>query len=186
LASYWFFATGHQNTIPSIRFEAGFVGLQGDSSNHFITGLLISINTFSSQIIAAFVLPLLHILNTSSKMEILKENTTSKTEISNENDFNGELVLQKNPLQSNGILIKSLLSYLALRMLHVTITAFVASLHRRHLMVWKIFGPRFIFEAAGFLCSVPFLIFGCLFYFRIDATVRRWIMQLDDRCNTLQ
>ena len=38
LASYWFFATGHQNTIPSIRFEAGFVGLQGDSSNHFITG----------------------------------------------------------------------------------------------------------------------------------------------------
>jgi len=38
LASYWFFATGHQNTIPSIRFEAGFVGLQGDSLNHFITG----------------------------------------------------------------------------------------------------------------------------------------------------
>ena len=64
--------------------------------------------------------------------------------------------------------------------------ACVAIVHRRHLMVWKIFGPRFIFEAASFLFSTPFLLFGCLFYFRIDATVGRWMLQLEDLCDTLE
>ena len=38
VTSYWFFATGHHATITSIRFDAGFIGLQGDSSNHILRG----------------------------------------------------------------------------------------------------------------------------------------------------
>ena len=81
------------------------------------TAFLISFNTFSSHVVIALVLPLLHILNTTSMLE-------TDTGITSKNDFKGELLLQKHSLRSNGILIKSLLSYLALRMLHVSVIQF--------------------------------------------------------------
>ena len=37
--------------------------------------------------------------------------------------------------------------------LHTTCAAAAAAVHRRHLMVWKIFAPRFIFEAVGSILS---------------------------------
>ena len=38
LSSYYFYCTGHQATIPSIRFEAAFVGFPGDMENLFLPG----------------------------------------------------------------------------------------------------------------------------------------------------
>ena len=78
------------------------------------TALLISLNTFSSHVVIALALPLLNIFHTTSMMEM-------DGSLSNEDDFKGEIVLQRNSLRSNGILVKSLLSYLALRMLHVSV-----------------------------------------------------------------
>lgn len=46
LASFWFFSTGHQCTIPSIRFDAGFIGLQGDTSVHIIRGMMLTVFYF--------------------------------------------------------------------------------------------------------------------------------------------
>ena len=36
------------------------------------------------------------------------------------------------------------------------VATLTASIHRRHLMVWAVFGPRFLYEA-GFQCLSDFL-----------------------------
>ena len=40
MSSHYFFTSGHQATIPSIRFEAAFVGLPGDMKNIHLPGNL--------------------------------------------------------------------------------------------------------------------------------------------------
>ena len=40
ISSYNFYSSGHQATIPSIRFEAAFVGLPGDMGNFILPGEL--------------------------------------------------------------------------------------------------------------------------------------------------
>ena len=38
LGTQYFYFTGHQTTIPAIRFEAAFVGLPGDLDNLVLPG----------------------------------------------------------------------------------------------------------------------------------------------------
>ena len=38
MSTHYFFSSGHQATIPSIRFEAAFVGLPGDMNNVYLPG----------------------------------------------------------------------------------------------------------------------------------------------------
>ena len=51
-SSQLFFGFGHQTTIVSLRFEAGFVGLHGEVSGAklILAGLLVGINMLSSQV----------------------------------------------------------------------------------------------------------------------------------------
>ena len=56
-----------------------------------------------------------------------------------------------------------------------------AALHRRHLMVWKIFAPRFVFAAVS-----SFTIFICtmltyLIIISIHFAVTKWVKQLDHK-----
>lgn len=57
----YFFATGHQATVPTIRWDAAYVGFVGDFPKwmYFIPGLLITLNTFASSILCTITLPLL-------------------------------------------------------------------------------------------------------------------------------
>ena len=61
----------------------------------------------------------------------------------------------------------------------VSFSAGAAAFHRRHLMVWKIFAPRFMFEAVAFLFTAPALIGGLLFFKRIDARLVVWFEMLN-------
>jgi hypothetical protein len=38
MSSHNFYSSGHQATIPSIRFEAAFVGLPGDMESFYLPG----------------------------------------------------------------------------------------------------------------------------------------------------
>lgn len=59
-AVYWcvattlfFHATGHETTIPSIKFDAAFVGIHGEVNSlltFLIAGLLVGLNTLASQV----------------------------------------------------------------------------------------------------------------------------------------
>ena len=48
----YFFGLGHQATVNSLRFEAGFVGIYGNlnSITLVIAGILVGINTLASQV----------------------------------------------------------------------------------------------------------------------------------------
>ena len=52
LVDHYFFAFGHQATVNSLRFEAGFIGIYGDiqSIKLLIAGVLVGLNTLASQV----------------------------------------------------------------------------------------------------------------------------------------
>ncbi|CAL8279762.1 unnamed protein product [Merluccius merluccius] len=53
-----------------------------------------------------------------------------------------------------------------------------AAVLRRHLMVWKVFTPKLMFEASGFLVSSAFLLVGVALVARVDLAVGRWFRRL--------
>ena len=55
----FFYATGHHATIPSIRFEAAFIGFHGNWDNKILPALLIHLNTFAAEVIFTWLSPLL-------------------------------------------------------------------------------------------------------------------------------
>lgn len=62
LSQYFFYGTGHQPSFPNINWEAAFVGTSGVFTNNYILGTLIILNTFCSQILVGFLVPLLIIM----------------------------------------------------------------------------------------------------------------------------
>lgn len=54
-----------------------------------------------------------------------------------------------------------------------------AALHRRHLMVWKIFAPRFVFEGVSFLLTTVVLVINFLAVLRVDQALRSWFKKLE-------
>ena len=58
-------------------------------------------------------------------------------------------------------------------------TMLAAGILRRHLMVWKIFAPRYIFECAGFVFVSFLLVIVYLVVTRIDNVLEKWTNSLD-------
>ena len=56
-----------------------------------------------------------------------------------------------------------------------------AAILKRHLMVWKIFAPKFVFEGAGFLVVSIVSIFMFLFVIRIHSGLEKWIKKLESK-----
>lgn len=59
ISNLFFYTTGHQATVPSIRFEAAYIGFHGDFTYYFIPAILIHLNTFASHILCSLASPLL-------------------------------------------------------------------------------------------------------------------------------
>lgn len=113
-----FFSTGHQATLASIQWEVGFMTTQ--TIIFPFTHINISLNTFGSFFIVCLAVPLItlwRIPPSSKPITLLLQIVTN---------------------------ITTLLTYQTL----TSIMSFIFAAHfRRHLMVWKIFAPRFMFSA---------------------------------------
>jgi phosphatidylinositol glycan class O len=111
-----FFATGHQAVLTSIQWKSAFVGLK--SVTYPWSPLYIILNSFGPLALSAFFIPLLTTWNISPR-----------------------------PQSTIPVLAHTLQLVLAFLMYH-TALAFASALSaawlRRHLMVWKIFAPRFM------------------------------------------
>jgi phosphatidylinositol glycan class O len=129
VTSLYFHATGHEPTIPSIKFDAAFVGMHGEVDSFVVAGLLVAMNTLVSQIFFAVSLPLL------VYWIILSSAKTRQMECVRKMLF--EIILQLTFCYS----LKAITLVLA------------ASIHRRHLMIWNVFAPRFLYEGAFFAIS---------------------------------
>ena len=57
-------------------------------------------------------------------------------------------------------------------------TVLAAAVLRRHLMVWKIFAPNFIFETVGFCVSVASVIAGFLIFNRALTVLNKWYCKI--------
>ncbi|AET40299.1 mannose-ethanolamine phosphotransferase GPI13 Ecym_5559 [Eremothecium cymbalariae DBVPG len=120
-----FFSTGHQATIPSVQWDMGFV--LTESITFPFTHLGIIMNTFGPHILCAVSVALLTLWK--QPPGVLRANTLLARIVSN----CGMLLIYHTVL---------------------CLSSFIWVTHfRRHLMVWKIFCPRFIFAALSLIVT---------------------------------
>jgi len=139
LGLHVFYSTGHQSTISSIQWKAAF--LLTSTLQYPTSPALVILNTFGPQFLLALASPLLATWNVSP--------TTSKVTAGSESS----LVVKRNALKAAlGMMI-----YFEVLLIG---SAASAAMLRRHLMVWKVFAPRFMAAAAGSLAVDLAVIFG--------------------------
>lgn len=56
-----------------------------------------------------------------------------------------------------------------------------AAVLRRHLMVWKIFAPRFIFEGIGFIVSAAAILLGYAVYVRVQNVMSAYLKEVCEK-----
>lgn len=118
-----FFATGHQASFTNIQWKAAFIGVY--SVVYPVSPLLVALNTYGGYILLALSIPLLALWNVSP-----------------------------TPRGRNPIIADTLQAMLAFILQYTSITftsAFFAAWLRRHLMVWKVFAPRFMLAGTTLL-----------------------------------
>ena len=107
ISSNFFFTTGHQATVPNIRWDAAFVGFYGHHNYYAFPALLITLNTFASHMLSTVSLPLLlfwphfraNVLQTFDKNPVQKSS-------------HGEFHLHEDRDKLRSSLFKLILSYL--------------------------------------------------------------------------
>ncbi|KAJ2787190.1 mannose-ethanolamine phosphotransferase gpi13 [Coemansia interrupta] len=129
LAYLDYFATGHQFTLVSIQWSTAFVGVR--EMQLIVCGAIVVLNTFGSFILTSLCVPLAVLWNES-------------------------LGSQRLRLAPNSYIarVTGAASIFAAYIVLVSVsTAVFAAWFRRHLMVWKIFAPRFMFSVPVVLLS---------------------------------
>ncbi|WVQ94537.1 hypothetical protein IAU59_001616 [Kwoniella sp. CBS 9459] len=148
-----FFATGHQAVITSIQWKAAFVGF--DSVVYPFSPMLVIVNTWGVFFLSAIAIPLLALWNISPR-----------------------------PRSSLPILAHTLQLCLAFLIYHTVVTfssAITAAWLRRHLMVWKVFAPRFM------LAGVTLLVvdLGVLVAFGVGTRITAWKVKRTFGCESI-
>ncbi|KAJ1723167.1 mannose-ethanolamine phosphotransferase gpi13 [Coemansia erecta] len=144
LAYLDYFATGHQFTLVSIQWSTAFVGVR--EMQLILCGAIVVLNTFGSFILTSICVPLAVLWNESLGSQRLR--------------------LAPNAYIARVTGAASI--FAAYIVLVSASTAAFAAWFRRHLMVWKIFAPRFMF-------SVPVVLLSCTVLFAAAigfATIR--------------
>ncbi|KAF9202706.1 mannose-ethanolamine phosphotransferase gpi13 [Haplosporangium sp. Z 27] len=126
MGNLFFFATGHQATLSSIQWSSAFIGVP--TLNYFFSPILVVVNTLGPFIMCAAALPLVVLWMLPPKGDKL-----------------GKLVLF--PEMTRLCLMMMMHQSLVL----VANMFFTGGMFRRHLMVWKVFAPRFMLQASALL-----------------------------------
>jgi phosphatidylinositol glycan class O len=130
LGSFYYFKTGHQATLSSIQWETAFIPLS--TIQYPWSPLLVILNTFGAQILAAIAVPLTVLwkrpLQTHDRVPASNPNKNPATRILSD-------VIQA---------VSTHILYLAT--INLATTMWAGHL-RRHLMLYRIFSPRFMMGA---------------------------------------
>nr|GME03260.1 GPI ethanolamine phosphate transferase 3 [Ipomoea batatas] len=140
LAVCLFFCTGHWCTFDGLRYPAAFVGF--DEFNLVRQAVLLTIDTFGfSHIVPIIGLPFL----------VACQRPLKKTD------------QKKQVFYSN--LLQVYLIYGLTLATTTTLTILSVAIQRRHLMVWGLFAPKFVFDALGLLLTDFLICLASLYYF---------------------
>jgi phosphatidylinositol glycan class O len=129
LGSSYFFSTGHHATLPSIQWEIGFV--PAATITFPITHLAIFLNTFAPSILATLMVPL-------AVLWKIPPSVKPKAVITR--------------------ITRSLLGIAFYQALVTFSTMIWAAYFRRHLMIWKIFSPRYMLGGVSLLVVDVFVV----------------------------
>ncbi|XP_004521984.1 GPI ethanolamine phosphate transferase 3 [Ceratitis capitata] len=192
LAHFCFFATSHQTTLSQIDWRAAFVGrTSGLGNSHLISGTLVILNTFCGQV---FFFSMYNLLSVSTfalcalfpkliKSTSANGNTTNGSNANALNEgigvdmMRGEFVLFENEGTFLAGSFKLAVQFLILQGVKVFCAMIACTIHCRHLMVWKIFAPRFIYEGIGTFVSLTALVVGYFVILRINRALDRLIFK---------
>ncbi|KAK0227865.1 hypothetical protein IW262DRAFT_1455058 [Armillaria fumosa] len=140
LGLHTFFATGHQSTISSIQWKSAF--LLTPSVSYPFAPITVALNSFGPVFLAGIAAPLLALWN-RPPLFISAGDEQPRIDIK----VRGE----------------SVMAALGMMMYHASLllgTAVSAAVLRRHLMVWKVFAPRFMVGVVGVLIVDVAVIIG--------------------------
>lgn len=127
-----FFSTGHQATIPSVQWDVAFI--LTDKINFPLSHIALVLNTFGPHILVALSVALVTLWK--QQPDVLKPQTLLGRIVSN---------------------CGMLLTYNTV----LCLSSFIwVTVFRRHLMVWKIFCPRFMFACFCLIITQFVIIFG--------------------------
>ncbi|KFQ35086.1 GPI ethanolamine phosphate transferase 3 [Mesitornis unicolor] len=183
-ASQFFYSTGHQPIFPAIHWNAAFVGFHLDHSTNLLPAVLVGANTFASHILFAVGCPLLllwpFVCETSSSQK-RKPKKETREEQQEAEEHMMEMRLRESPEKFSTALLQLGLKYLFVLGTQLLACVCAAMILRRHLMVWKVFAPKFLFESLGFVVSSICLLLGISLVMRVDCAVSTWFSQLQFR-----
>ncbi|XP_078435791.1 alkaline-phosphatase-like family protein isoform X2 [Wolffia australiana] len=139
LAICLFFYTGHWCAFDGLRYGAAFVGF--DQFDLIRQGILLSIETFGfSHILPIFGLPLLVLFYHQQPWSSRERQS-----------FHSDLILV--------FLIYGFISAVT-----TTLTVVCVTIQRRHLMVWGLFAPKFVFDVVALILTDTLILAASLFY----------------------
>lgn len=152
----YYFAFGQQNTIDTIKWTAAFVGIQDFQVGiiQLLSGLLVVIGIYSSRLLHMLCISWILIDKKSIKNYEIKSNSQKKTNISGD-----EVETKSN---------ECFFEILFILLLPPAFSCICAYIHRRHLMMWAIFAPKFIFESVGFLSIILIILLKFIFKIAIN------------------
>ncbi|KAI9226988.1 MAG: hypothetical protein DHS80DRAFT_17891 [Piptocephalis tieghemiana] len=141
LAQLYFFSTGHQATLPSIQWRAAFVGLR--DINWALSPLFVLLNSMGPFLAWSMLLPLT-LGKGSSKWDGTSRGKDKKLLGGKEASFKDTT---GRPLRR---MTKGILQWLLYWAVLLWSVSGWSMFFRRHLMVWKVWTPRFLLAAITF------------------------------------
>jgi GPI ethanolamine phosphate transferase 3 subunit O len=211
LVNFGFYATSHQPTISQIDWNSAFVGRASSSDHsNILSAVLVLLSTFNSNFLLLSIYPLLvlfpfmiYAIYPQLSMKIFsmdkkhKEEKTSdyrKITLShaddeeatslNVTDFDvtrGEINLFENEKLFMSSALKVGCQLMILQGVKVLASMVACTILCRHLMVWKIFAPRFIYEGIGSYISFVAIIFGFAILMRIHVSVKSLVDKINKK-----
>uniref|UniRef100_A0A4W3IHM7 GPI ethanolamine phosphate transferase 3, catalytic subunit n=1 Tax=Callorhinchus milii TaxID=7868 RepID=A0A4W3IHM7_CALMI len=175
-ATQFFYATGHQPTFPAIHWNAAFVGFSEGHTSNILPALMVGMNTFASHILFAVGCPLLLLWPFIREVQSSKNKKLGQESV--EEDQMMEMRLRENPHKFSVALLQLGMRYLFVYGVQLLASVCAAAMLRRHLMVWKIFAPKFLFDALSFVVMSVFLLITFSFMMRVDVVVSNWFKEL--------
>ena len=175
------------------QWAAAFVGFAGTEFGgdtwlgHLVPITLVGWNTFATTLISGIALPLLLIAPLSLWLHlpalrpapvVPEDSAALLGEDPHQELAKGEAVLLDRVEEARAAALILCCQYLVLRAAKLFACVLSAAVLRRHLMVWKIFAPNFIFEAITFCVSFVAVTLGFLVFNRVLTSLSNWYTKI--------
>lgn len=147
LGLHAFYGTGHQSTISSIQWKAAF--MLSSTVTYPWSALTVVINSIGPIFLFAMAAPLLGLWNRAPESSLASKNDGDADLKSNRDDGEArrdEVDLDTRVKGDSTLASLSMMMYYTALLLGASVSAAIL---RRHLMVWKVFAPRFMAGVLG-------------------------------------